>query len=129
IKALKPENLEKEDVGGMIRKDIPKEKLEPCADGTLCLNDRINKAEIVQRTNSGFTGRERGLCGLLRCVGQRLRFRINAERKGDCLCFSRTKGSRTKLHHSRSRARIGSVCSEDMKALPIWNQMHCVHRP
>ncbi|GJS23162.1 putative reverse transcriptase domain-containing protein, partial [Tanacetum coccineum] len=40
IKALKPENLEKEDVGGMIRRDIPKEKLEPRADGTLCLNDR-----------------------------------------------------------------------------------------
>nr|GEZ08639.1 reverse transcriptase domain-containing protein [Tanacetum cinerariifolium] len=31
IEALKPENLEKEDVGGMIRKDIPKEKLESCA--------------------------------------------------------------------------------------------------
>nr|GFB15109.1 reverse transcriptase domain-containing protein [Tanacetum cinerariifolium] len=40
IEALKPENLEKEDVGGMIRKDIPKEKLEPLADGTLCLNGR-----------------------------------------------------------------------------------------
>nr|GEU59036.1 retrotransposon protein, putative, Ty3-gypsy subclass [Tanacetum cinerariifolium] len=40
IKALKPENLKSEDVGGMIRKDIPKEKLEPRADGTLCLNDR-----------------------------------------------------------------------------------------
>nr|GEV45861.1 putative reverse transcriptase domain-containing protein [Tanacetum cinerariifolium] len=40
IKALKPENLEKEDVGGMIRRDIPKEKLEPRADGTLCLNGR-----------------------------------------------------------------------------------------
>nr|GEX04790.1 hypothetical protein [Tanacetum cinerariifolium] len=40
IEALKPENLEKEDVGGMIRKDIPKKKLEPRADGTLCLNDR-----------------------------------------------------------------------------------------
>ncbi|GKB79040.1 putative reverse transcriptase domain-containing protein [Tanacetum coccineum] len=40
IEALKPENLEKEDVGGMIRKDIPKEKLEPRADGTLCLNIR-----------------------------------------------------------------------------------------
>nr|GFC91003.1 hypothetical protein [Tanacetum cinerariifolium] len=25
IEALKPENLEKEDIGGMIRKDIPKE--------------------------------------------------------------------------------------------------------
>ncbi|GKA82474.1 putative reverse transcriptase domain-containing protein [Tanacetum coccineum] len=34
IEALKPENLENEDVGGMIRKDIPKEKLEPRADGT-----------------------------------------------------------------------------------------------
>nr|GEU42606.1 hypothetical protein [Tanacetum cinerariifolium] len=40
IKALKPENLEKEDVGGMIRKDIPKENLEPRADGTWCLNGR-----------------------------------------------------------------------------------------
>nr|GEZ18885.1 hypothetical protein [Tanacetum cinerariifolium] len=40
IEALKPENLEKEDVGGMIGKDIPKEKLEPRADGTLCLNGR-----------------------------------------------------------------------------------------
>ncbi|GKE98320.1 putative reverse transcriptase domain-containing protein [Tanacetum coccineum] len=37
IEALKPENLENEDVGGMIRKDIPKEKLEPRIDGTLCL--------------------------------------------------------------------------------------------
>ncbi|GJZ03592.1 putative reverse transcriptase domain-containing protein [Tanacetum coccineum] len=34
------QNLEKEDVGGMIRRDIPKEKLEPRTDGTLCLNDR-----------------------------------------------------------------------------------------
>nr|GEV83858.1 putative reverse transcriptase domain-containing protein [Tanacetum cinerariifolium] len=40
IEALKPENLENEDVGGMIRKDIPKEKLEPRVDGTLCLNER-----------------------------------------------------------------------------------------
>nr|GFC98815.1 putative reverse transcriptase domain-containing protein [Tanacetum cinerariifolium] len=40
IEALKPDNLEKEDVGGMIRTDIPKERLEPRADGTLCLNGR-----------------------------------------------------------------------------------------
>ncbi|GKF49122.1 hypothetical protein Tco_0142373, partial [Tanacetum coccineum] len=40
IEALKPKNLEKEDVGGMIRKDIPKERLEPRTDGTLCLNGR-----------------------------------------------------------------------------------------
>ncbi|GJT38339.1 putative reverse transcriptase domain-containing protein [Tanacetum coccineum] len=40
IEALKPENLKNEDVCGMIRKDIPKEKLEPRADGTLCLNGR-----------------------------------------------------------------------------------------
>ncbi|GJU62281.1 putative reverse transcriptase domain-containing protein [Tanacetum coccineum] len=33
-------NIKNEDVGGMIRKDIPKEKLEPRADGTLCLNGR-----------------------------------------------------------------------------------------
>ncbi|GJZ66131.1 putative reverse transcriptase domain-containing protein [Tanacetum coccineum] len=38
--AQKPENLKNEDVCGMIRKDIPKEKLEPRADGTLCLNGR-----------------------------------------------------------------------------------------
>nr|GEY68599.1 putative reverse transcriptase domain-containing protein [Tanacetum cinerariifolium] len=42
IEALKLENLEREDVGGMIKKDIPKETLEPRADGTLCLNGRTN---------------------------------------------------------------------------------------
>nr|GEV15916.1 putative reverse transcriptase domain-containing protein [Tanacetum cinerariifolium] len=38
--ALKPENLSAKDVGGFLRKDLPKEKLEPRADGTLCLNNR-----------------------------------------------------------------------------------------
>ncbi|GJT84288.1 putative reverse transcriptase domain-containing protein [Tanacetum coccineum] len=41
IEVLKPENLKNEDVCGMIRKDIPKEKLEPRADRTLCLNGRM----------------------------------------------------------------------------------------
>ncbi|GJW62877.1 putative reverse transcriptase domain-containing protein [Tanacetum coccineum] len=40
IKAQKPENLLNEDVGGIIRRDIPKERLEPRADGTLCLHGR-----------------------------------------------------------------------------------------
>ncbi|GJU66280.1 putative reverse transcriptase domain-containing protein [Tanacetum coccineum] len=40
IEAQKPENFKNEDVEGMIRNDIPNEKLEPHADGTLCLNDR-----------------------------------------------------------------------------------------
>nr|GEU64970.1 retrotransposable element Tf2 [Tanacetum cinerariifolium] len=40
IEALKPENLKKEDVGDMIRTDIPKERLEPRTNGTLCLNGR-----------------------------------------------------------------------------------------
>ncbi|GKF06695.1 hypothetical protein Tco_0037363 [Tanacetum coccineum] len=40
IEAQKPENLVNKDVGGMIRKDIPKEKLEPRVDGTLCLNGK-----------------------------------------------------------------------------------------
>ncbi|GJT58278.1 reverse transcriptase domain-containing protein [Tanacetum coccineum] len=39
-RAQKLENIKNEDVGGMIRKDIPKEKLEPRTDGTLCLNGR-----------------------------------------------------------------------------------------
>ncbi|GJZ56020.1 putative reverse transcriptase domain-containing protein [Tanacetum coccineum] len=38
--AQKPENLKNKDVGGIIRKDIPKEKLEPRTDRTLCLNGR-----------------------------------------------------------------------------------------
>nr|GEX88939.1 putative reverse transcriptase domain-containing protein [Tanacetum cinerariifolium] len=38
--ALKLENLDAEDVRGMIRKDLSKEKLEPRTDGTLCLNNR-----------------------------------------------------------------------------------------
>ncbi|GJR07492.1 putative reverse transcriptase domain-containing protein [Tanacetum coccineum] len=40
IEAQKPDNLVNEDVGGTIRRDIPKERLEPRADGTLCLHDR-----------------------------------------------------------------------------------------
>nr|GEW08063.1 reverse transcriptase domain-containing protein [Tanacetum cinerariifolium] len=40
IEALKPKNLKKEDVGGMIKTNIPKERMEPRADGTLCLNGR-----------------------------------------------------------------------------------------
>nr|GFD08084.1 reverse transcriptase domain-containing protein [Tanacetum cinerariifolium] len=38
--ALNPENLSAEDIGGMLRKDLPKEKLEPRADETLCLNNK-----------------------------------------------------------------------------------------
>ncbi|GJW98466.1 putative reverse transcriptase domain-containing protein, partial [Tanacetum coccineum] len=47
-KAQKPENLKNEDVGGMIRKDLPKERLEPRADETLCLNvrNRLTKSAI-----------------------------------------------------------------------------------
>nr|GEU39389.1 reverse transcriptase domain-containing protein [Tanacetum cinerariifolium] len=37
--ALKPENLSVEDVGGMLRKDLPKEKLEPRAEEILCLKN------------------------------------------------------------------------------------------
>ncbi|GJY81729.1 putative reverse transcriptase domain-containing protein, partial [Tanacetum coccineum] len=40
IEALKTKNLVNEDVGGIIRRDIPKERLEPRADGTLCLHGR-----------------------------------------------------------------------------------------
>ncbi|GJT88212.1 putative reverse transcriptase domain-containing protein [Tanacetum coccineum] len=40
IEAQKLENLKNKDVGGMVRKDILKEKLEPRADGNLCLNSR-----------------------------------------------------------------------------------------
>nr|GEZ39118.1 putative reverse transcriptase domain-containing protein [Tanacetum cinerariifolium] len=37
--AVMPENLSAEDVRGMLRKDLPKEKLEPDVDGILCLNN------------------------------------------------------------------------------------------
>ncbi|GJR70751.1 putative reverse transcriptase domain-containing protein [Tanacetum coccineum] len=40
IEAQKPEDLVNEDVGGIIRRDIPKERLEPRANGTLCLHGR-----------------------------------------------------------------------------------------
>nr|GFA64784.1 putative reverse transcriptase domain-containing protein [Tanacetum cinerariifolium] len=45
-KASKPENIKKEDVGGMLVENsrdsekVRKEKLEPHTDGTLCLNGR-----------------------------------------------------------------------------------------
>ncbi|GJX15460.1 putative reverse transcriptase domain-containing protein [Tanacetum coccineum] len=38
--ALKPENLTVEDVGGMLRQDLTKERLKPRMDGTLCLSNR-----------------------------------------------------------------------------------------
>ncbi|GKE51963.1 putative reverse transcriptase domain-containing protein, partial [Tanacetum coccineum] len=47
IEAQKLENIKNEDKGGMIRKDIPKEKLEPRADGTLCLNGRRHEESIL----------------------------------------------------------------------------------
>ncbi|GJS46865.1 putative reverse transcriptase domain-containing protein [Tanacetum coccineum] len=40
IEEQKPKNLVNEDVGGIIRRDIPKERLEPRIDGTLCLHGR-----------------------------------------------------------------------------------------
>ncbi|GJY09551.1 putative reverse transcriptase domain-containing protein, partial [Tanacetum coccineum] len=40
IEAQKPENLVNEDVGGIILRDIPRERLEPRADGTLCLHSK-----------------------------------------------------------------------------------------
>ncbi|GJW43731.1 putative reverse transcriptase domain-containing protein [Tanacetum coccineum] len=40
IEALKPKNLTAKDVGGMLRQDLPKERLEPRVDETLCLNNR-----------------------------------------------------------------------------------------
>ncbi|GKB26442.1 putative reverse transcriptase domain-containing protein [Tanacetum coccineum] len=40
IEAQKLENFKNADVGGIIRKDIPKEKLEPRVDRTLCLNGK-----------------------------------------------------------------------------------------
>nr|GEV07844.1 putative reverse transcriptase domain-containing protein [Tanacetum cinerariifolium] len=39
-KASKPENLTAEDVGGMLRQDLTKERLKPRADRTLCLNNK-----------------------------------------------------------------------------------------
>ncbi|GKB80417.1 hypothetical protein Tco_0947312 [Tanacetum coccineum] len=38
--ALKPKNLTAEDVGGMLRQDLTKERLKPRAEETLCLNNR-----------------------------------------------------------------------------------------
>ncbi|GKA11652.1 putative reverse transcriptase domain-containing protein [Tanacetum coccineum] len=38
--ALKPENLTAEDVGGMLRQDLTKERLKPRTDETLCLNNK-----------------------------------------------------------------------------------------
>ncbi|GJS03767.1 putative reverse transcriptase domain-containing protein [Tanacetum coccineum] len=40
IEARKPDNLMNEDVGGIIRRNIPKERLEPHDDETLCLHGR-----------------------------------------------------------------------------------------
>ncbi|GJX95323.1 hypothetical protein Tco_0351121 [Tanacetum coccineum] len=68
IEAQKPENLVNEDVGGIIRRDIPKERLEPRADGTLCLHDRrINprnngKVHPDQAKDTSCSGSTKELC-------------------------------------------------------------------
>ncbi|GJR58845.1 putative reverse transcriptase domain-containing protein [Tanacetum coccineum] len=49
IEAQKPKNLMNEDVCGIIRRDIPKESLEPRADGTLCLHGRSLPEQTVER--------------------------------------------------------------------------------
>ncbi|GJV39531.1 hypothetical protein Tco_1417971 [Tanacetum coccineum] len=48
-KAQKLENIKNENVGGMIRKDIPEEKLKPRADGTLCLKWRKIYQETTEK--------------------------------------------------------------------------------
>ncbi|GJU93720.1 putative reverse transcriptase domain-containing protein [Tanacetum coccineum] len=55
IEAQKLENIMKEDVGGMIRKDIPKEKLEPRHDTICVVVDRLTKSTTfmpMRETNS-----------------------------------------------------------------------------
>ncbi|GJZ68961.1 putative reverse transcriptase domain-containing protein, partial [Tanacetum coccineum] len=49
IEALKTGNLVNEDVGGMLRKDIPKERLEPRADETLCLHGSEKMYQDVKK--------------------------------------------------------------------------------
>ncbi|GKB84945.1 putative reverse transcriptase domain-containing protein [Tanacetum coccineum] len=46
IEAQKPENINNEDVGGMIRKDIPKEKLEPRAMELIMLTGRVGLPQL-----------------------------------------------------------------------------------
>nr|GFB94613.1 reverse transcriptase domain-containing protein [Tanacetum cinerariifolium] len=61
IEALKPKKLKNEDVGGMIKKDIPKEKLEPRADETLCLSGRSCygdlRSVIIHESRQGQTSK------------------------------------------------------------------------
>ncbi|GJR86865.1 putative reverse transcriptase domain-containing protein [Tanacetum coccineum] len=52
IEAQKQENLVNEDVSGIIRRDIPKERLEPRADGTLCLHGRICATAYIRNLTS-----------------------------------------------------------------------------
>nr|GEX31169.1 putative reverse transcriptase domain-containing protein [Tanacetum cinerariifolium] len=52
-KAQKPENFKKEDVGGMIKKDIPKERLKPRTNRTLCLNELLSDYDCEIRYYSG----------------------------------------------------------------------------
>nr|GEY41982.1 hypothetical protein [Tanacetum cinerariifolium] len=49
IEAQKPAKFKNEDVGGMIRKDISKEKLEPRIDETLCLNGSVKMYHDMKR--------------------------------------------------------------------------------
>ncbi|GJR41114.1 DNA-directed DNA polymerase [Tanacetum coccineum] len=54
--AQKPENLENEDVGGMIRKDIPREKLEPRADEPYLKRQEFSSNSEVTQEGLVLTG-------------------------------------------------------------------------
>ncbi|GJX38880.1 retrovirus-related pol polyprotein from transposon TNT 1-94, partial [Tanacetum coccineum] len=62
IEAQKPENIKNKNVGGMIRNDIPEEKLEPRADGTLYLNGRIWFASNFWRSLQKDLGTSLDMC-------------------------------------------------------------------
>ncbi|GKB86823.1 hypothetical protein Tco_0959095, partial [Tanacetum coccineum] len=84
--AQKPENLKNKDVGGMTRKDILMEKLEPRADRTLCLNDSIQETtekviQIKQRIQAA-RDRQKSYAGLKRKpmefqVGDRVMLKVS----------------------------------------------------
>ncbi|GJR36359.1 putative reverse transcriptase domain-containing protein [Tanacetum coccineum] len=75
--ARKPKNIKKEDVGGMLvenSKDPEKlrtEKLEPRADGTLCLNGRTELPQELSRVHNTFH-----VSNLKKCYSERSSIRL-----------------------------------------------------
>ncbi|GKD55192.1 putative reverse transcriptase domain-containing protein [Tanacetum coccineum] len=90
IEAQKPENIKNEDVGGMIRRDIPKEKLEPMR-ATLCLNGTVIMPSPTNQITLSHPGSDKCIQDMKKLLWCSLWKAIIATYVSKCLTCARVK--------------------------------------